>query len=245
MLQYVNYRMRLVLHDGRELLGQFMAYDKHMNVVLGDVEEYRRVGGRGGKEAQVLKRSLGLLLLRGEVIVSLTVEGPPPPDSARSRTSLPGVGGPGMGRAAGRGVALPPTVSAPPVVAAPPMVTGAPVRGLGGPAPSAMQPRGPPPGFPGPPGHPGGPGGPGGPPPGFPMGGPPPGFMGGPPPGFPQNMPPGFRGGPPPGMPGMGGFPPGMGPPMGGPPPGFRGGPPPGFPHMGPPPGFGRGMPPQ
>jgi len=239
MQQYLNYRMRLVLGDGRELIGQFMAFDKHMNVVLGDVEEYRRVGGRGNKEAQVLKRSLGLLLLRGESIVSLSVEGPPPPDSARSRTSLPGMGGPGLGRAAGRGVGLPPVVAAAPSTA--PMMSGAPVRGLGGPAPSAMQPRGPPPpGFP-----------PGAPPPGFPHGAPPPGFPppGGPP--FPPGgvPPPGFRGGPPPG------FPPGMPPPgfPGGPPPGFRGGPPPGFPPgmgppppgMGPPPGFGRAMPPQ
>jgi len=224
MQQYLNYRMRLVLSDGRELIGQFMAFDKHMNVVIGDVEEYRRVGGRGGKEAQVLKRSLGLLLLRGETIVSLSVEGPPPPDSARSRTTLPGLGGPGVGRAAGRGVALPPPV----VATSGPMPGGggAPVRGLGGPAPSAMQPRGPPPpGFP-----------PGAPPPGFP-GMPPPGFpQGGPPPGFPQGgPPPGFRGGPPPP-----GFMPGM------PPPGFRGGPPPGFGPPGgfppPPGGFGRGQ---
>lgn len=231
MQQYLNYRMRLVLGDGRELIGQFMAFDKHMNVVLGDVEEYRRVGGRGNKEAQVLKRSLGLLLLRGESIVSLSVEGPPPPDSARSRTSLPGMGGPGLGRAAGRGVGLPPVVAAAPSSA--PVMSGAPVRGLGGPAPSAMQPRGPPP-----------PGFPPGPPPGFPHGAPPPGFPGPGAPPFPPGgvPPPGFRGGPPPG------FPPGMPPPgfPGGPPPGFRGGPPPGFPPgMGPPPGFGRGMPPQ
>jgi len=240
MQQYLNYRMRLVVNDGRELIGQFMAFDKHMNVVLGDVEEYRRVGGRGGKEAQVLKRALGLVLLRGENIVSLSVEGPPPPDSARSRTVLPGSGGPGAGRAAGRGVALPPgsVVATSPVVSGAPVATGAPVRGLGGPAPSAMQPRGPPPGFPSggpPPGFPGGPGAPPGfPPGGFPPGGPPPGFRGGPPPGFPQGFPPGgpppgFRGGPPPGFP-PGGFPPG------GPPPGFRGGPPP---------GFSPGMPPQ
>lgn len=55
-----------------------MAFDKHMNVVLGDSEEYRRVGGRQGREEKTLKRPLGLTLVRGEMIVSASVEGPPP-----------------------------------------------------------------------------------------------------------------------------------------------------------------------
>lgn len=134
MLSYVNYRMKVTIQDSRTLVGTFLAFDKYMNLILADTEEYRKIKAKKGALGSVTeereeKRVLGLVLLRGEMVVSLSVEGPPPPDDDL-RTIIPG---PGMGRAAGRGL---PTAN----LAAPPMGLGGPVRGIGGPGAGVMQP---------------------------------------------------------------------------------------------------------
>ncbi|KAK4105941.1 Sm-like ribonucleoprotein [Parathielavia hyrcaniae] len=198
MAGYINYRMRVTLNDGRQMTGQMLAFDKHMNLVLADTEEFRRIKRKQNKPAapgassataqlieQEEKRTLGLTIVRGAHIVSLSVESPPPADpSARlGKSTGAGLGsaltsGPGVARPAGRG-------------AAPPISLAGPAAGVGGapPPPFAV------PGFPGAPGFPG-------------RGGPaPPGFGG--------------AGFPPPGFPAAPGFPPGF-PPSGAPPTGFN-----------------------
>ncbi|KAK7701189.1 Small nuclear ribonucleoprotein-associated protein B [Diaporthe eres] len=112
MAGYINYRMRVTLNDGRQMTGQMLAFDKvrgpsepartvdtllmmpsqHMNVVLADTEEFRRIkkqnkpaapGAAPGAAQAVVqeeKRTLGLTIVRGAHIVSLSVESPPPAD---------------------------------------------------------------------------------------------------------------------------------------------------------------------
>ncbi|KAG7558315.1 hypothetical protein FFLO_02785 [Filobasidium floriforme] len=179
MLNLVNYRLKVTLNDGRQLIGQMLAFDKHMNMVLAECEEFRRVKGKKSKTSTdpkesapevEQKRTLGLVILRGETIVSVSVDGPPP-----NKEDGPGMmAGPGKGVAAGRGMPLMPPAGG---ISARPMPYARPPAGF----PPGMMP----PGFPG---------APAGMPPGFPPQGMPPGFRPGMPPvGFPpQGMPPGF-----------------------------------------------------
>lgn len=143
-----------------------LTLSQHMNLVLADTEEFRRVKRKskpaaGAANAPLVeseeKRTLGLAIVRGTHVVSCSVDGPPPADpSARLGTGVPGAAaaaatlaaGPGISKPAGRGL---------------PVGLGGPAAGVGGPPP-------PPGGFPGFP-----PGGFPGAPPGFAARGGPPG----------------------------------------------------------------------
>ncbi|CAN1809851.1 Small nuclear ribonucleoprotein-associated protein B' [Linum perenne] len=138
MLQYINYRMRVTIQDGRQLVGKFMAFDRHMNLALGDCEEFRKFPPAKGKkinEEREERRTLGFVLLRGEEVVSMTVEGPPAPEESRAKSvGAHALSGTGIGRAAGRGIPTAPLIQAQPGLSGP-------VRGVGGPPPGMMQPQ--------------------------------------------------------------------------------------------------------
>jgi small nuclear ribonucleoprotein B and B' len=145
-LRYVEHRLRITLSDSRTITGTFLAFDKHLNLVLSDTEEFRTL--RKGSRSNVIeerqeKRNLGLIILRGENVVSIAVEGPPPP-SASGRLAP---GGPGSVSGAGRG-SLPPAGMG---GMAPVGLGAAPIAGVGGAVGSVMAPQGgmgmPPPGM--------------------------------------------------------------------------------------------------
>ena len=134
MLAFINYRMRITLVDGRQIVGRFMAFDRHMNLVVADAEEHRKLPPKKGidEDERHVRRVLGFVLIRGEEVVSLTVEGPPQSGAKKAQVAP---AGPGTAAGAGRG--MPPATRAAPAM-----------RGLGGPAPAAMMPGGgPPPGM--------------------------------------------------------------------------------------------------
>lgn len=167
----MEHRLRVTLHDGRCIVGTFLAFDKHLNLVLSEAEEFRTLKSKGGSavlEERTEKRSLGLVLLRGENVVSLAVEGPPPPSVTGKLTP----GGPGVARGAGRGLHANAAAAAAGAPmnrqGAPPVGLGAaPVHGLGPGAGGGL-------GYPPPPPPPGGLGVGGGmPPPGMGRGMPP------------------------------------------------------------------------
>jgi len=129
------------MDDGRQLTGQMLAFDKHMNLVLADTEEFRRVKSRSKKptapgsapapEVEVEeKRTLGLIIIRGTHVVSLTAEGPPPADASARLGTAPAAAtlqpGPGISRPAGRGLPIGLTGPAPGVGPNPPGFGGYP-----------------------------------------------------------------------------------------------------------------------
>jgi small nuclear ribonucleoprotein B and B' len=76
---------------------------------------------------------LGLIILRGEEIVSLVLEGPPPSEEQQplhAKNAAPGVG---LAKAVGRGMAMPMGAAA--------AGLAGPARGVGGPAPGMMLPK--------------------------------------------------------------------------------------------------------
>ncbi|TIB38286.1 hypothetical protein E3P86_01717 [Wallemia ichthyophaga] len=151
MLTLINYRLRVTLNDTRQIIGQMLAFDRHMNLVLVDSIEFRRLKGPSnqGDIPKEMKRALGLIVLRGETIISISVEGPPP-----VKDEEPISAGPGLGAPAGRGMPLGAGMgAAPPAFQARPMpyAGGPPPPGFPGPAPGFR----PPPGFLGAPSMPG------------------------------------------------------------------------------------------
>ncbi|KAA6389616.1 MAG: putative small nuclear ribonucleoprotein B and B' [Streblomastix strix] len=146
---YFNWRVRIILNDGRNLVGKLYATDKFLNVVLAETEEVRTVKGKKGADDQEQRRQLGFILLRGEFVISIIPEGAPP--QQRDKVGIKATTG-ATGVPIGRGMPLPIAPSGPiPLQGGPiPLVPGQIPIGRGMPLPLApgQMPNMPPPGLP-------------------------------------------------------------------------------------------------
>ncbi|KAH3669036.1 hypothetical protein OGAPHI_001688, partial [Ogataea philodendri] len=89
-------RIKVITLDSRQFVGELLSFDKHYNLVLSDCEEHRitkksqlslkdrskaqAAGQSAPSESSLIqeeKRKLGLIILRGEHVISTTIEAPP------------------------------------------------------------------------------------------------------------------------------------------------------------------------
>ena len=76
--QWIDHRVRVTIGDRRVLVGTFIAFDKHLNVVLAETEEFRFIRAtKSGEPDREIKRPLGLLIVRGDNIISISAEKAP------------------------------------------------------------------------------------------------------------------------------------------------------------------------
>ncbi|KAH3679665.1 hypothetical protein WICMUC_000805 [Wickerhamomyces mucosus] len=108
----INYRVKVITLDSRQFIGELLSFDKHYNLVLANVEEYRltkksklslkdRAKSSNSSNTsstnetnfiQEQKRSLGLIILRGEHVISVTIESPPTKSVSHLKTLKSGKG---------------------------------------------------------------------------------------------------------------------------------------------------------
>ncbi|MCP9260075.1 Small nuclear ribonucleoprotein-associated protein B [Dirofilaria immitis] len=133
MMSHLNRKMKVVLLDSRTFVGYFKAFDKHMNILLCDCEELRRIKPKPGKKIA----EIFLVPRRVETEQCNEKRDSYKLGEEKRTLGLAGnIGGPGAAKPAGRGMG-------PPMVGPPgpaPGLQGA-VRGIGGPSMGMMQPQ--------------------------------------------------------------------------------------------------------
>ncbi|KAJ9443481.1 Small nuclear ribonucleoprotein-associated protein B [Diplonema papillatum] len=77
LFDLLNQKIRCSIGNERTLVGKFVSFDRHMNIVLSGGEEYKRSikTGEDGDTFEVeQRRDLGLVFVRGESVQSIIVD---------------------------------------------------------------------------------------------------------------------------------------------------------------------------
>lgn len=97
----------MITRDSRQFIGELLAFDKHYNLVLSQTDEFRltkkslmslkdRSKSKSDQPESTLiqeqKRSLGLVILRGENVIGVTIEAPPVQQGAKLKQMKTGSG---------------------------------------------------------------------------------------------------------------------------------------------------------
>merc|ERR1712226_453823 len=80
MQNWVGYLVRVTIKDGRYFIGRLLAFDQYMNLCMAETMEHRVINtvkkGENRHTSQIIKREMGLMLMRGHEIVLFAIEGP-------------------------------------------------------------------------------------------------------------------------------------------------------------------------
>ena len=99
------------------MVGTLIAHDQFLNIVLSNAVEYRvlPVKAKVRPEEKIVKRTLGLTVLRGDKITSLSLEGPPVanqrPESSKPSSSRQSAAAPAVTKVSGTSLQTPSTSS--------------------------------------------------------------------------------------------------------------------------------------
>lgn len=68
---YVGHQITIILRSNKKISGILLAIDTHMNIVLNNALEHKvKKNDLSNEEEKKLNRELGLLIIRGDTIVS-------------------------------------------------------------------------------------------------------------------------------------------------------------------------------